>query len=409
MRHTRTVPEPSPASARLTVVGVGEAGADDLAPRSRAALLAADVIIGSERQLGLVSAVSPGERVPLPAPLQPGLSDLLARHAGRRVVVLASGDPMFHGIGATLVRLLGADRVEVVPSPSSVSLAAARLGWSLPGCEVISAVGRPLDLVRPALAPGRRVLVLTTTATAGRDVRALLLEAGYGASSVTVLARLGGPAEAIGDGTGEHDPLAVVAIECRLDPGAVALPRTAALPDDAFEHDGQLTKQEVRAVTLAALRPLPGAHLWDVGAGSGSVGIEWLRAHPSCAATAIEPRDDRRERIARNAVALGVPGLAVVAGRAPEALAGLPEPDAIFVGGGVSNDGVVAACVAALRPGGRLVANGVTLETEAVLAAAFAEHGGTLTRLHVERASPVGGFTGWRPAMPVTQWAWSKP
>ncbi|WP_460605117.1 precorrin-6y C5,15-methyltransferase (decarboxylating) subunit CbiE [Jatrophihabitans fulvus] len=400
---------PPTATDVVTVVGVGASGADELGASAREALTSADVVVGSERQVALVRDLVAGEAEMLPSPLHPGLDDLLARHAGRRVVVLASGDPMFFGIGATLVRLLGAQRVHVLPVPSSVSLAAARLGWSLPDVAVVSAVGRPLATLRAELAPGRRVLVLTPDAHGGRDVRALLDDAGYGASEVTVLTRLGGPDETVGPVTDAHDPLAVVAVECRPDAGREAWSRTAVLPDEAFEHDGQLTKQEVRAVTLAALRPLPGAYLWDVGAGSGSVGIEWLRSHPSCRASGVEPRAERRERIVRNAERLGVPALDVVAGKAPDALAALATPDAVFVGGGVSAPDVLATCIARLRPGGRLVANGVTVETETLLAAAYRDHGGTLTRLHVERASPVGGFTGWRPAMPVTQWSWTKP
>ncbi|SHH09655.1 precorrin-6Y C5,15-methyltransferase (decarboxylating) [Jatrophihabitans endophyticus] len=395
----------------LTVVGIGAGGRADLSPAASAEIATAAVLVGSERQLALLDdAATTAERVPLPAPLASGLPALLRQLAGRRAVVLASGDPMFFGIGTTLVRALGAAAVRVVPSPSSVSLAAARLGWSLPDVEVVSVVGRPLALLRPALAPDHRVLVLTPGTSGARDVRDVLAQEGYAASEVTVLAQLGGPDEWVGPASDDpHDALAIVAVACRADPGTEPRSRAAALPDDAFEHDGQLTKQEVRAVTLAALRPLPGALLWDVGAGSGSVGIEWLRTHPSCRAVAIEPRDDRRERVLRNAERLGVPGLEVVAGAAPSALAGLPTPDAVFVGGGVSGAGVLPACVAALRPGGRLVANGVTVETETVLADTYARHGGTLTRLHVERASPVGGFTGWRPAMPVTQWSWTKP
>ena len=229
---------------------------------------------------------------------------------------------------------------------------------------------------------------------------------------MTVLADLGGPDEVIapvpGPGGEPHSRLAIIAIECRLDPAAAPLPRAPGLPDDAFEHDGQLTKREVRALALAALVPVPGQLLWDVGAGSGSVGIEWMRVHPASRAIAIEPRAERRERIARNAAALGVPGLSVVAGSAPQALAGLAAPDAVFVGGGVTAGGVMQACLDALNPGGRLVANAVTLEGEAVLADWRRRLGGTLTRIGVERAGELGGFTAWRPALPVVQWSIAK-
>jgi precorrin-6B C5,15-methyltransferase / cobalt-precorrin-6B C5,C15-methyltransferase len=195
-----------------------------------------------------------------------------------------------------------------------------------------------------------------------------------------------------------------VAIDCVADPSTIALPRVVGLPDDAFEHDGQITKREIRALALAVLAPVPGELLWDVGAGSGSIGIEWMRSHPACRTIALEPRADRAARIARNADALGVPGLRVVASPAPEAFDDLPTPDAIFLGGGVSSPGVIEGCLGALGSTGRIVANGVTLETEVVLARWHAELGGTLTRIAVQRAEPVGGFTGWRPAMPVTQW-----
>jgi precorrin-6Y C5,15-methyltransferase (decarboxylating) len=273
--------------------------------------------------------------------------------------------------------------------------------------DVVSLVGRPRELLHPLLQPGRRVLALTASETAAAEVRALLDARGFGSSPVTLLAGLGGPDELvadIGESPGPHSRLAIVAVECRLDPAVTPLPRVPGLPDDAFEHDGQITKRELRALALAALAPGPGQLLWDVGAGSGSIGVEWMRVHPASQAIAVEPRADRRERIARNAAALGVPGLTVVAGEAPEALAGLPAPDAVFIGGGVTVPGVVAACLAALGPGGRLVAHAVTLEGQAVLAEWRARAGGTLTRISVERAGPVGRFTAWRPALAVVQW-----
>jgi precorrin-6B C5,15-methyltransferase / cobalt-precorrin-6B C5,C15-methyltransferase len=396
------------ASEIVTVAGIGADGWAGLSPLSQSAISAAGVIAGGPRQLALVPGEARGRRVPLPSPLRPGLPALVAEHAGGGLVVLASGDPMFYGIGATLVRLLGAARVRVLPHPSSVSLAAARLGWPLDDVDVVSLVGRPRELLHPLLQPGRRVLALVAEPDAAADVRALLAGRGFGGSPVTVLADLGGPDERVGPaGERPHSRLAILAIECAVDAGQAGhpLPRVPGLPDDAFAHDGQITKREVRAVALAALAPVPGQLLWDVGAGSGSVGIEWMRVHPASRAIAIEPRADRRDRIARNAAALGVPGLVTVAGSAPEALAGLPGPDAVFIGGGVTGDGVVAACWAALGRGGRLVANAVTIEGEQALAGWRARLGGTLTRLSVERAGPLGGFTAWRPALPVTQWA----
>jgi precorrin-6Y C5,15-methyltransferase (decarboxylating) len=330
------------------------------------------------------------------------------------VCVLASGDPMFHGIGATLARLVGPDRLDVVPHPSSVSLACARLGWPVDGVEVVNACGRPLARVRRVLAPGARILVLGEDATTPGALAALLVDTGYGASTLTVLAQLGGPGERRAHGSAHDwthppdDPLNVVAVACVADPGAPVRGEVPGLPDDAYDHDGQLTKREVRAVTLAHLAPRPGELLWDVGAGNGSIGIEWSRAHRTCRAVAVESHDARAARIAANADALGVPSLRVVHGRAPAALAGLPAPDVVFLGGGLTSPGVLDACWAALRPGGRLVANAVTLEAEAVLAAEYARRGGALTRVAVSRSAPVGGFTGWRPAMPVTIWSTTK-
>jgi precorrin-6B C5,15-methyltransferase / cobalt-precorrin-6B C5,C15-methyltransferase len=394
------------SSQIVTVTGVGADGWPGLSPLGQAAIERAGVIVGGPRQLALVPAGVVGQRVPLPSPLMPGLPGLIEAHAGADLVVLASGDPMFYGIGSTLVRLLGPERVRVLPHPSSVSLAAARLGWPLDDLDVVSLVGRPRELLHPLLQPGRRVLALVAEETAAAEVRVLLAARGFGGSPVTLLADLGGTEEVVRPADGQpHSRLAILAIECRLDPGTGPLPWVPGLPDDAFEHDGQITKREIRALALAALAPVPGQLLWDVGAGSGSIGIEWMRVHPASRAVAIEPRAERRDRIARNATALGVPGLRVVAGSAPDALAGLPTPDAVFIGGGVTAHRVVATCWEALAAGGRLVANAVTLESEHALASWHARLGGTLTRLAVERAGPLGDFTAWRPALPVTQLA----
>jgi precorrin-6B C5,15-methyltransferase / cobalt-precorrin-6B C5,C15-methyltransferase len=396
-------------SKTVTVVGIGADGWAGLPPRSKAALEQAGVLVGGPRQLALLPEAVPGRRIPLPSPLHPGLSELVAAHSGSELVVLASGDPMFYGIGSTLVGILGAAHVRVLPHLSSVSLAASRLGWPLDDVAVVSLVGRPRELLHPVLQPGRRVFALTAETTAAADIRALLDDRGFGGSQVTVLADLGGEQEAVGPADGQpHSRLAIIAIDCRLDGGATPLPCVPGLPDDAFEQDGQLTKREIRAPALAALAPVPGQLLWDVGAGSGSIGIEWMRVHPASRTIAVEPRADRRERITRNAAALGVPGLVVVAGEAPDALSGLPRPDAVFVGGGVTDDGVLRACWDALAAGGRLVAHAVTIEGQAVLADWWHGTGGTLTRLGVERAERLGTFTTWRPALPVVQWSVRK-
>ena len=390
----------------MTVVGIGADGWDGLTPVAQDAVRAADVLFGSARQLMLVPEGG-ATRVTWPSPLLPELESVLAEHRGRRLCVLASGDPMFFGIGGTLSRLLGPAAVRVVPHSSSVSLACARLGWPVEDVEVVSLVGRPVESLLAM--PNRRMLVLSAGAGTPAEVAALLSARGFGPTVMTVLDDLGGSDEHRTDATaatwsGPGGALNVIALDCRTAPGVTALGRVPGLPDDAFEHDGQLTKREVRALSLAALAPLPGQLLWDVGAGAGSVAIEWLRTHPSCRAVAVESRDERVARIGRNAAALGVPALSVVHGRAPAALTGLPTPDAVFVGGGLTGDGVLDTCWTALPPGGRLVANAVTLESEAVLTRWQATVGGTLTRVEVSRAAPVGGFTGWRPMMPVTQW-----
>jgi precorrin-6Y C5,15-methyltransferase (decarboxylating) len=379
----------------ITVVGIGADGWAGLSGSARAAVVRADVVFGSPRQLGYIP--ESGSKVPWPSPLLPALDGLLAEHAGRKICVLASGDPLLSGIGTTLLNRLGPERVTVVPALSSVTLARARLGWSAEGTEVVTVVGRDVHRVNRVLAPGRRVLVLGSTAAA---IGELLKARGYGDSRIIVLEDLGGPGERRSDGWTHADSgLAVLAVECAAGP---ALSLVGGLPDDAFEHDGQLTKRDVRASALARLAPTPGELLWDVGAGAGSVAIEWSRADAENRAIAVERDPDRAVRISRNAETLGVPELRVVSGSAPDALADLPAPDAVFVGGGLTVPGVLDACLATKA---RLVAHGVTLESEQALARAYNEHGGELVRLSVERAAPLGGFTGWTPARTVTQWS----
>ena len=392
----------------VTVVGIGADGWPGLAPPARRAVHDAEVVLGARRQLALLPAEVPARRVAWPSPMMPALPGLLAEHAAARTVVLASGDPMFFGLGAAVAREV--PDAAVLPHPSSVALACARLRWAAQDVDVVSVVARPVATLRAAFAPRRRLLVLAEDAGTPAAVAALLTGAGYGSSTMTVLSSLGSDTEARADGVATSwthrggDPLAVVAIACADDPDDPLLGRAPGLPDDAYDHDGQLTKAEVRVLTVTALRPTPGALLWDVGGGAGSIGVEWMRHHPSCRAIGVEPRADRAARITANAAALGVPGLRVVVGRAPAALEGLEAPDAVFVGGGVTEPGMLERCRTALRPGGRLVANAVTVEGEAVLYAARAEHGGRLRRLAVDRAEPVGRFSGWRALAPVTQW-----
>lgn len=400
----------------MTVVGIGADGWDGLPQRAHDLIVGADVVLGGERHLAMLPADdgSAPDRRAWPSPLRSGLSELLASLEGRRIVALASGDPFVSGIATTLVDVLGADRIDVLPAVSSVALARARMRWSAESTDVVTLVGRDPRTVARSLAPGRRLLVLSADGSTPPEIAGLLTAAGYGASSMVVLADLGAPEESRRDGLaaswGEDraPDLNVVAIELASS-GARVLGLAAGLPDDAFVHDGQITKRDVRASALARLAPSPGQLLWDVGAGAGSVAVEWMRAHPSCRAVAIEQRADRAERIAHNAATHGVPGLRIVGGRAPDALADLPTPDAVFVGGGATEPGLLDACWQALTSGGRLVVHGVTLQTEALLAHRFAELGGELTRLHVEHAAPIGSFTGWTPSRAVTQWSVTKP
>jgi len=396
---------------RLAVVGIGADGWSGMPEPLQALVSGAGVLLGGDRHLELVPPVEGQVRTPWPSPLRDALPALLLGYAPRAVVVLASGDPMLSGIGTTLVELLGAEVVDVHPSVSSVALARARMGWSAESTDVVSVVGRDPRAVLRHLAPGHRVLVLSSDAGTPEGLAGLLVMAGYGGSAMTVLGDLGSERESristtARDWSGRGPDLNVVALELS---GPVVGSWAGGLPDEVFENDGQLTRRDLRASALARLAPQPGELLWDVGAGAGSVGIEWMRAHPTCRAIAVEADEERATRIGRNAAALGVPALDVVTGHAPEALVRLPKPDAVFVGGGATVAGLLSYCERSLRPGGRLVVHGVTLETEQTLAAAYARSGGELTRLCVERAAPLGGFTGWTPARTVTQWAWSKP
>jgi precorrin-6Y C5,15-methyltransferase (decarboxylating) len=394
----------------LHVVGIGADGWDALPGPARLLVCSATVVLGAPRQLGLLPGIAGQRRVAWPSPLRDRLPELLAELTDAdhgRIVALASGDPLVAGIGTTLIELLGPESVTVVPAVSSVALARARLGWAAETVEVV----RDPGTVPRHLAPGRRILLLSPDGSTPAQVARAMTERGYGASRFSVFGNLGAADESVvraaaADWSGDAPSLHVLAIECAGGPVHGLL---AGLPDDAFESDGQLTKRDLRAAALARLAPLPGQRLWDVGAGAGSVAIEWLRAHATCRAVAVERDAARAARIGRNARNLGVPSLTVVTGAAPGALAELPGPDAVFVGGGTTTPGVLDACWSALRAGGRLVAHAVTVETEVALARAYGERGGELTRVSVEHAAPLGGFTGWTPARTVTQWAVTKP
>ena len=397
----------------LSVVGIGEDGLDGLTPRARMLVDGAQTLIGGDRQLEMLPEDG-RQRLTWPSPLA-DLMPQIAERRGSSVCVLATGDPMFFGIGVTLARLFDADEMDVVPSLSAFSLAASRLGWSLADVEQMTLHGRPTSLIVPFILPGARLMILSDGADTPVQVARILSERGYGDSKIYVLEHMGGPLERGLEGTAadwphtDIAPFNTIGVECVAGVDAIILSRVPGLPDDAFTSDGNMTKREVRAATLAALSPIPGQHLWDIGAGCGAISIEWMRAHPFCRATAVESRADRIGLIARNAIALGVPRLGMIEGQAADVLAGLDAPDAIFIGGGASTPGLIDLCWDALPAGGRLVANVVTLEGEGALAEFRVRQGGELVRIAVSRAEPVGPFTGWKPLMTVTQLAAVKP
>ncbi len=405
----------------LTIIGVGDDGLGGLSPAARALIDTAELLVGGDRHQAMVAATT-AERLTWAAGFKTAL-DQIAQWRGRRVVVLATGDPMYYGAGANLTRRFDPAEITVLPYPGAFSFAAARMVWSLADVETLTVHGRALANLNLAIAPDVRMLVLSWNGDTPAEAAALLTERGFGPSAITVFEHLGGAKERRVDGiaeTWDHPRCAdlnTLAIECRAGPDAQVLPRVPGLPDDAYESDGQLTKREVRTVTVAALAPLPGQVLWDVGAGSGSVAIEWLRSVPSyraggggqASAVAIERDAGRCATIARNAAALGVPQVAVVHGEAPDALSKLsPRPDTVFLGGGVAKPGLLEACWRALGPGGRLVANAVTIEGEARLVDFRTHRGGDLRRIAISRAEPIGRLSGFKPLMQVTQYVGIK-
>lgn len=394
------------SAAWLHIVGIGEDGLDGLVPAARSVVEAAEIIIGGDRHHDLSAAVE-SERVAWPSPFD-ALIDVLNGYRGKRVVVLATGDPLWFSVGARIGREIDPSEITYHPQLSAFQLAAARMGWSLADVETLTVHGRPVEQMIAFIQPDQRLLVLTTGAQTPAQIASFLTERGFGGSRMSVLAAMGGENELRFDGVSEswdHEVPAfnTLAVECVADPDAALLPRVPGLADALFVSDGTMTKQEVRAATVAKLMPMRGALLWDIGTGCGSVAIEWMRAARYARAIGIEPRADRRAMAATNALALGAPKLEILDGTVPAALDGLEAPDAIFIGGGLSAETFDAAW-AALRPLGRMVANAVTLESEAVLTQLHAEHGGELVRIIVQRAEPVGRMTGWRPSMPVTQW-----
>jgi precorrin-6Y C5,15-methyltransferase (decarboxylating) len=397
----------------LAVVGIGEDGLEGLTPAAQRLIAQAAFIVGGKRHLALAGPLK-AETMIWPSPIENAL-DAIEAHRGRPVCVLASGDPFFFGVGAMLMRRFTSDEMTSVPAPSAFALVASRLGWSQQDCALLTLHGRPLEAIIPHLQPGARIVALSWDDATPAKLAALLTQRRMGRSRLTICEAMGGLSERIRT-TEAQDfvldnfaALNTIALELVSERGARVLARTAGLPDEWFEHDGQITKREIRAITLSLLAPRRGDLLWDVGSGSGSVAIEWMLADPANRAVAIEVRHDRAERIARNALSFGVPGLSVVTGEAPHVFADLTPPDAIFIGGGASAPGMIERALSALAPGGRLVVNAVTLETQAACVDWRARWGGELTQIAIAQAEPVGRYSGWRAAMPIVQWRFIRP
>lgn len=396
----------------LSIVGIAEDMAG-LSPIARSLVDRAEILVGGDRHLALLPPDDPRPTLKWTNPIADSIDEIVRRR-GQAVCVLASGDPMCYGIGVTLLRQMAIEEMTIVPAPSSFSLACARLGWSLAETETLSLCARPPALLQSYLYPGAKLLILSEGKHTPQAVAQLLIDRGFGRSKIIVLEQMGSSQERLVRGAANAwtEPAAdlnTIALDCIADADVMPLPRLAGLPDQAYRHDGQLTKREVRAMTLAALVPLPGELLWDVGAGCGSIGIEWMRTDRRCRAIAIESHPDRLGYIADNALALGTPNLRIVAGEAPVALQDLPSPHAIFIGGGAASAGLFEACWDRLRSGGRLVANVVTLAGEQQLLQWHDQWGGELTRIAVQRVGAIGSFPAWKPMAPVTQWAITKP
>jgi precorrin-6Y C5,15-methyltransferase (decarboxylating) len=396
----------------LAIVGIGEDGLDGLVPAAQKLIAQAEFVVGGKRHLALAGSLK-AETMTWPSPIEKAL-DTIEERRGRSVCVLATGNPFFFGVGAVLMRRFQADEMIAIPAPSTFALAASRLGWSQQDCALLTLHGRPLEAIIPHLQPGARILALSWDGATPAKLAALLTARGMGRSRLTICEAMGGPRERI-RATDAQDfafgnvvALNTIALAVVAGHGARVLPRAAGLPDEWFEHDGQITKREIRAMTLSSLAPRRGELLWDVGSGSGSVVIEWMLADPANRGVAIEARHDRAERIARNALNFGAPGLSVVTGEAPQVFTDLAKPDVIFIGGGASAPGVIDGALDALTAGGRLVVNAVTLETQATCVDWRARWGGELTQIAVAHAEPVGRYSGWRAAMPIVQWRFVK-
>ncbi len=403
-------------TAWLTVLGIGEEGLDSLTPVARTLLDQAKVLVGGERHLAMLGNDN-REQLIWGSPFSSMVEKVLTR-SGEQICILASGDPMCFGVGATFAKRLAPEEMRVVPGISSYSLACARLGWAMMDVDLFTLHGRPLSLLHSHVQPGARLLMLSENAKTPGEVASLLTDRGFGDSKITVLEHMGGDKERAFDGIAycwSHPAgadLNTIAVECIPTHRAEVSATVPGLPDDAFVHDGQLTKRVVRSSTLAALMPMPGQLLWDLGSGCGSISIEWMRAARGAKAVAVERNENRLSSIAANAQALGTPFLVIKEGKLPSTLDDLIDngdrPDAIFVGGGATTEGLFDFCWEVLKPGGRFVANVVTLEGEIKLYKWHKKVGGELNRIAVSHASPLGPYHGWRAAMPVTQFAVTK-
>lgn len=400
-------------SVWLHVIGLGEDGLAGIAPELRARIEEAELIVGGDRHLAMVEDARP-KKITWSTPLSLTVDEIL-RWRGSKVVVLATGDPMHFGIGVTLAKRVDHGEMGIHSGISAFSLAAARLGWPLAEIECLTLHGRPMEILAGVVSPGRRLLILAHDGSTPAQVARTLTELGFGASPITVLEHMGGEKESRITGIANawlqarNADLNTIAVECVAGAGERSLPLGFGIEDARFQHDGQITKREIRASTLALLEPRPGQLLWDVGAGAGSIAIEWLHAHRLMNAVAIESDAARAETIRRNAATMGTPHLRIVLGTAPDAFKDLPAPDAIFLGGGLSDPTLIDAAWARLGTGGGIVANAVTAEGEAALLAARARLGGAMTRIAVQRLAEVGRLHGWKPLMPVTQWSQRKP
>jgi precorrin-6B C5,15-methyltransferase / cobalt-precorrin-6B C5,C15-methyltransferase len=394
----------------LSVIGIGDDGLQGLTPVARSLLDQASLIVGGNRHLTMLPD-HPAPKLPWANPIDDTITQILSQ-CPQPVCVLASGDPMCYGIGTTLLRHLSIAEMLILPVPSAFSLACARLGWALPEVETVSLCGRDPALLNVLLYSGAKILVLSADRTTPHTVATLLNQQDLGTTQITILEHLGGSQERQIQTTAqnwqpqEFADLNTIALHLPIFRSPSRLP---GLPDNAYSHDGQLTKREIRAITLSSLAPCPGELLWDIGGGSGSIAIEWMRTHPRCQAITIESHPDRLTHIATNATTLGVPNLQIIPGHAPAALTGLPTPDAIFIGGGLTVPDVFETSWSALRSGGRLVANAVTIATEQKIFDLQTQYGGSINRIAIQRAAPIGKFLGWKAMANVTQWHTCKP